>query len=73
MPLSDPPEEGYLFIANVSYMTPVKNVIGVYADTKEDAEEMLRDTYGNQLNFELHTLEIAPDDIKRAYKKGTIN
>ena len=76
--ISEPPEEdraegapGYLYIANISYLAPTKNVVGVYADTREEAETLVHGVYGNQLNFELKTIDIASDDIARAYKKGT--
>lgn len=70
---SEAPQEGYLYIANISYFAPIQNVVGVYADTKEEAEELVRTAYQAQLKFQLHTLDIATDDIARAYKKGTIN
>lgn len=67
------PEEGYLYIASISYLAPTKNFVGVYAETREEAEAMVHEVYGHQLNFELQTIDLATPDTTRAYKKGTIN
>lgn len=70
---SEAPQEGYLYIANMSYLAPTNNFVGVYADTREEAEEIVNKAFSSQLNFELHSLELATHDIAEAYKKGTVH
>lgn len=65
--------DGYLYIANISYLVPTKNFVGVYANTKQEAQTIVEDVYGQYLNFELQSIDVAAADIAKAYKKGTIN
>lgn len=54
-----------MFQAVISYLFPMKAAVGVRAETKNEAESILKDNFSDCLNFEIHELEPATADQEK--------
>jgi hypothetical protein len=54
-------------------MLPTKVSVGVMAECKAEAERIVKERYGNQMNFELLYLDVATEDVAKQLKFPSVN
>ena len=66
-------EDSFTYQAVVSYMMPIKAAVGIKAKNRKEAEGIVNSHYSGFLNYELHSLDIAPHDTTRQLIEGIIH
>jgi hypothetical protein len=64
-------QDGYLYHAVVSYLMPMKISVGVYAESKEDAEQALYEKYDEAQQFKIIYLDNATPDVAKQLINAT--